>query len=301
MRIPTPTVRGLVVGLVVAITLASGSAAAQDPAPIKARAQDLVKALTDGDADAVANIWTPAGEYAREKATIRGRDNIRKAFAEHFKKKPGGKLTIVDETVRFLADTVAVFEGTFFVERDNPSDDVRNKFSALFVNADGKWHLAMLREDSEAAALSELAWLVGDWTFKTEKAEGTFTVQYSKKKTYLLVQTRVKDGDEEDIATQVIGIDPATGKLKSWTFESDGSVGTADWVRTDTGWVANITATAADGDAVKAVTTIKPSSHDAFTFQTTDRTEGGEKIPDTAPVKVTRVKKDQETSKRGAP
>jgi uncharacterized protein (TIGR02246 family) len=292
LRRGTVTVRALVTTLV-GVTLAWGSAAAQDPAPIKARAQDLVKALTDADAEAVAALWTPSGEYAREKATIRGRDNIRKAFAEHFKKKPAGKLKIAGDTVRFLADTVAVYEGTFFVERDNPADDVRSKFSALFANADGKWHLAMLREDSEGPALAELAWLVGDWTFKTEKAEGTLKVQFSKKNAFLLVQTTVKEGDDEEIATQVIGIDPASGKLKSWTFESDGSIGTAEWVRTDTGWRASVTSTTADGDAVKAVTTIKPSSRDAFTYETTDRTEGGEKVPDIAPVKVTRVKKDR--------
>jgi uncharacterized protein (TIGR02246 family) len=280
-----------VTGLV-GVTLGSGSAAAQDAAPIKARAQDLVKALTDADAEAVAAIWTPSGEYAREKATVRGRDNIRKAYAEHLKKKPAGKLKIMDDKVRFLADTVAVYEGTFFVERDNPADDVRSKFSALFVNADAKWQLAMLREESEGPALAELAWLVGDWTFKTDKAEGTLKCQFSKKKTFLLVQTTVKEGDDEEIATQVIGIDPATGKLKSWSFESDGSIGTAEWVRTDTGWLANITATAADGDAVKAVTTIKPTNRDTFTFQTTERTEGGEKVPDVGPVKVTRVKNE---------
>jgi uncharacterized protein (TIGR02246 family) len=292
----TATVRALVAALA-AVTLAAGSAAAQDPAPIKARAQDFVKALSDGNAEAVAACWTPSGEYVREKATIKGRDNIRKAYAEHFKKKPAGKLKIVDDKVRFLADTVAVFEGTFFVERDNPADDVRSKFSALFVNADAKWLLAMLREESDGPSLAELAWLVGDWTFKTEKAEGTMKVQFSKKNTFLLVQTTVKEGDEEDIATQVIGIDPATGKLKSWTFESDGSVGTAEWVRTDAGWLASVKATAADGDAIKAVTTIKPSSRDAFTYQTTERTEGGEKVPDTPLVKVTRVKKDGEPRK----
>ena len=83
MRMGTATVRALVAALA-AVTLAAGSAAAQDPAPIKARAQDFVKALSDGNAEAVAACWTPSGEYVREKATIKGRDNIRKAYAEHF-------------------------------------------------------------------------------------------------------------------------------------------------------------------------------------------------------------------------
>ncbi len=273
------------------VALASGLAHAADPAPVRSRAQEFIKALSAGDADAVAAFWTPSGEYARESISIRGRDNIRKAYAEHFKKKPAGRLTIQDDSVRFLSDAVAVHEGTFLVERDNPADSARSKFSALFVNTDGKWHLGMLREESEGPALTELAWMVGEWAFKTDKAEGALSVQFTKKKTFLLVQTKVKDGDDEETATQVLGIDPASGKLKSWTFESDGSIGTAEWVRTETGWLASVTATTADGEQVKAVTTIKPSSRDEFTYQTTERTVDGAKAPDVGPVKVTRVAK----------
>ena len=140
-------------------------------------------------------------------------------------------------------------------------------------------------------SLSELAWMVGEWTFKNDQTTGTMTVQFSKKNAFLLVQTRVKEGDDEDTATQVIGVDPATGKLKSWTFESDGSIGTADWVRTDIGWLASVTSTSADGEAIKAATTIKPTSRDEFTFRSTERTVDGEKAPDIGPVKVTRVAK----------
>ena len=157
------------------------------------------------------------------------------------------------------------------------------------MNADSKWHFGMLREESEGPAVAELAWMVGDWTFKADKAEGTMSVQLTEKKSFLLVQTRVKEGDDEEVATQVIGIDPATGKLKSWTFESDGSIGTAEWVRTETGWLASVSATTADGEPVKAVTTITPTGRDAFTFRTTERTVDGEKVPDTEAVKVTRV------------
>ena len=279
--------------LVVGVTFVATSAPAQepDPAPVKARVQEFAKALAGQDAATVAAFWTPLGEYTHGAVTIRGRDNIRKAYTEHMKKKPAGKVTTADETVRFLSDSVAVCETTFVIDRDNPADSVRSKASALFVKADGQWSLGLLRETSEGPALAELAWLVGEWEFKNEKATGTITVRFSEKKTFLLVQTRVKDGDDEEIATQIIGIDPASSKLKSWTFESDGSIGTADWVRTETGWVASVSATSADGDPVKAVTTIKPAGRNEFTFQMTERTVDGEKVPDTAPVKVTRATK----------
>jgi uncharacterized protein (TIGR02246 family) len=279
------------VAMVIGITFASGSAPAQDPAVIRSRAQELVKTLSDGNAEAVAAFWTPSGEYSRGTVTIRGRDNIQKAYAEHFKKKPNGRLTIQDDSIRFLSDAVAMHEGTFVAERENPADSVRSKFSALLVNTDGKWYLGLLREESEGPTVAELSWMVGDWTYKTDRSEGTLSVQFTKKKTYLLIQTKVKDGDDEDTATQIIGIDPASRKLKSWTFESDGSIGTAEWVRTDSGWLASIVATAASGEQIKAVTTIKPSSRDEFTYQITERTMDGEKAPDIGPVKVTRAAK----------
>jgi hypothetical protein len=50
-----------------------------------------------------------------------------------------------------------------------------------------------------------------------------------------------------------------------------------------------VNATTAEGEPVKAVTTMTPSSRDAFTFQTTDRTVDGEKAPNVGPVKVTRA------------
>ncbi len=279
--------------LAACVTIAAGWTHAQDadPAPINARAQELVKALTGGDADALANFWTPTGEYARDAVTIRGRDNIRKAYAEHFKMKTTGKLTIAESSVRFLSDSVAVQEGVFTVNRDNPADNVRNKFSVLYLKIDGTWHVGMLREQSEGPALAELEWMVGDWAFKTENVEGTMSVQFTKKKTYLLVQTRVKDVEDEEVATQIIGIDPASGKLKSWTFESDGSIGTAEWVRTEKGWLANITATTADGEPVKAVRTLTPTSLNEFTYLSTERSVDGEKLADSTPVKVTRVTK----------
>lgn len=271
-------------------TLITGTAHAQDPAEIRSRARELVKALSAGDAEAVAAFWTPSGEYVRESVTIRGRDNVRKAYAEHFKKKkPAGRLVVNDDDVRFLSDAVAVHEGTFTVERDNPADSVRSKFSVLYAKSDGKWYVGMLREEPEGPAVAELAWLVGDWTFKADQGEGTITAQFTRKKTFLLVQTRTKEGDDEETATQVIGIDPATGKLKSWTFESDGSIGTAEWVRTETGWLASVTATTADGEPVKAVTTITPTGRDSFAFRSTERTVDGEKAPDIGPVTVTRV------------
>lgn len=95
--------------LVVSLTFVAASAPARepDPSPVKARVQEFVTALSGRDAATVAAFWTPTGEYTQGVVTIRGRDNIRKAYAEHIRKKPAGTITVTDDTVRFLSDAVA--------------------------------------------------------------------------------------------------------------------------------------------------------------------------------------------------
>jgi uncharacterized protein (TIGR02246 family) len=276
----------------VALVLWAGlgaAASAQDTAAIQSRNQAFIKALSAGNAAAVAEFWTSTGEYTRGGATIRGRDNILKAYAEHFKTKPTGQLVAEDSAIRFLSEGVAVQEGAFAVERENPADSLRSRFSALYVKVDGQWLFGLLREEPEGPSLAELDWLAGEWSFKTGDGQATMSVRRTKAGAFLLVQTTIQAGDDESVATQVIGVDPATGGLKSWTFESDGSIGTADWVRTETGWLANVASTNAGGEQVKAVTTLTPSTRDAFTFQSTERTVDGEPAPNIDPVQVTRT------------
>src|SRR3954467_13070420 len=65
-----------------------------DPMAIKARTRDLLAALGKGNARELAEFWTTAGEYSREEATVRGRTNIEKAYAEALKKKTTRTLVV---------------------------------------------------------------------------------------------------------------------------------------------------------------------------------------------------------------
>ena len=209
---------------------------AADKAAVRARTQEFLKAVAKRDAREVAAFWTATGEYARGgDLTIRGRANIEKAYAEHLKKKRPGTVTVEGESIRFLSDDTAVQEGVFVVKRPNPAETTRSQVSALFVRSGGKWHFGLLRESPEEPSLQELAWLVGTWTFPSDGAEARMVVEWAEGKKYLLCRTTSKQGDQTTTATQVLAVHPATGALRSWTFESDGSLGEAVWSRTDTG------------------------------------------------------------------
>jgi uncharacterized protein (TIGR02246 family) len=260
-----------------------------DQAALRDRTREFLKSLANGDAREVAGFWTTTGEYARgSDLTIRGRANIEKAYVEHLKKKQPGTVTVEGESIRFLSDDTAVQEGVFVVKRSNPAETTRSQFSALFVRSGGNWYFGLLRESPEATSLQELGWLVGSWSYSSDHAETRMAVEWTEGKKYLLCRTTRKQDDQTTTATQILAVHPATGAIRSWTFESDGSLGEAVWSRTDTGWTAKVTSVDADGDKVTATTTLAPIDENTFTFQSTDRTVDGEKAADIGPITVTR-------------
>src|SRR5262249_51244376 len=90
--------------------------------------------------------------------------------------------------------------------------------------------------------------------------------------------------------SQVIGVDPATGAIHTWTFEADGGVGEADWSRDGDHWVLEAAGTLTDGSTLTETNILRRVNDDTFTWQSVDRKHGDEVLPDLAPVKVTRVK-----------
>jgi len=69
---------------------------------------------------------------------------------------------------------------------------------------------------------------------------------------------------------QVIGVDPATGLLHSWTFESDGGVGEADWSRDGDHWVLDADGTLADGRSLTETNVLRRVNEDTFTWQSVE-------------------------------
>jgi uncharacterized protein (TIGR02246 family) len=266
---------------------------AADQAAVRARTQEFLKALAKSDPNEVAAFWTKTGEYAREELTIRGRANIEKAYAEHLKKKQPGTVTVEGESIRFLSEDTAVQEGVFVVKRPNPAESTRSSFSALFVRSGGQWYFGLLRETPEGPSLQELAWLVGSWTFASDGAETRMVVEWADGKKHLVCRTTSKQDGQPTTATQILAVHPDTGALRSWTFESDGSLGEAVWSRGDKGWTAKVTSYTADGDKVTATTVLTPTDENTFTFRSTDRTVDGDKAEDVGPIKVTRAPKSK--------
>jgi uncharacterized protein (TIGR02246 family) len=299
------------VSFVAAVLLGAAAAgwawAKDDPKPVAGREADdaairkvsaeFARAVSAGDAKAVAAFWTESGEYrADEAAPIQGRAALEKAYAGFLAKRPKVAAEAKIDAIRFLGKDIALEEGKFTVRpADGAGPAVTRHYSTLYGREGGQWKFALVKEwapDAAGAELADLSWLVGTWTTKQGDREATSTYEWAGNKKFLKVLFAVKDaktGKELTSGVQVIGIDPATRTIRSWLFGSDGAIGEANWSWDGEQWTVDSAGTLADGGSTTARNFLRRTAADAFTWHSVLRTDNGQRLPDIPPVKVTRV------------
>ena len=83
---------------------------------------------------------------APDGTTVRGRDAIQKAYVDHFTKYPKHQVTVEPESLTVHVRDTALEEGHMTVTRGNEDP---GSLSATWssVREDGKWQIAVLRND----------------------------------------------------------------------------------------------------------------------------------------------------------
>jgi hypothetical protein len=89
---------------------------------------------------------------------------------------------------------------------------------------------------------------------------------------------------------QIIGWNPQSNKIQSWSFTADGGNAIGVWAAIDSGWAARVNGTTGTGDVTSAVNTLKRIDDNAYAWQSTTRTIGDVSLPDTNEVVIRRVK-----------
>ncbi len=263
-----------------------------DEEAIRKLSADLTAALEKGDAKNLAALWTGEGEYVSgDGTTLRGRAAVESAYAKFFAKAKDLKATVDIDSIRFLSHDSALEEGYAKVRKGKGQEPVTSRYSTLCVRENGQWKIALLREwPDEAVTLRDLDWLIGTWVAKTDDSEVRTTYEWDENKTFLLARITIKDKENNVTVTQRIGKDPRTGGLRSWLFGSDGGFGESSWSRDGKRWVLDSTGVTADGGEMTATNIFTQIDKDSFTWQSINRTQDGEELPNIPPIKVTRVK-----------
>jgi uncharacterized protein (TIGR02246 family) len=281
--------------------VAGGLARAQAPATAPTPEQAIIETIrTYVDAynrrDAVA-VADHCAENAMMLAVdtqekIIGRDAIREDLARQFEADPKSQLEVNVTSIRLVTDTVAIEDGIATVLRDGNAS--QSTYSVVHVKQKDGWKIDSVREtdvpEKSGPQLSQLSWLVGRWADSDEDATVESQVKWARNDKFLTMSFRVDVPDASPLeGTQIIGVDPATGKIRSWLFDSDGGIGQGSWSSQDGKWVVELKMTLPTGESASAVNVYTPVDASRYTWHSRSRIVAGQFLPDMDEVLVNRV------------
>jgi uncharacterized protein (TIGR02246 family) len=297
-------------GIAIAAVLSTSPARAADPksppmpkaaspeAEIRATAVAFVKAFDRGDAAAVAALWTPDGSAADADGTIyKGRKAIEREYTELFKLHPDARVAVAVKSIEFPAPSVAIEDGISQVDAQHAGPAQVSRYSAVHVKLDGKWLLASVRESSvelpsNFAKVESLGWLVGTWTAERDGNKVRTTVRWIANNSFLEREYSVStDGIVTTSGRQIIGWDPKSGQIRSWSFDAAGGHGTGVWTATPEGWQIEQSGVLADGTPTSSRDMLVriPGEDNVLGFRSVNRAVGDTRLPDVPEVVLDRV------------
>ena len=268
---------------------------AVDEAAIRTAAASYAEAFNKRDAKALAEHWSPDAVYTNRSTgeEVVGRAAIGEQFAALFKGQPGSKLEVTVTSVQFVSPNVAIEQGIAktLVPNALPQE---TEYSAVNVKRDGKWLLDRVTDKSKEAGpshyeqLKVLEWMVGSWTADTTDAEVDLDCNWTKNKNFLTRAFKISIGDDSFSGIQIVGWDPAAKSIRSWTFDANGTFTEATWQQRKGSWFVRNRGTLPDGRTATMVNVMKPVDDNSFTWQTIERTAGGELLPNIDEIAIVR-------------
>jgi uncharacterized protein (TIGR02246 family) len=261
---------------------------------IRKEAKEFADAYNQGKADVVASQWTKDGEYTIGSQTIKGRDAIAKLYAEVLKANPDSKMDVNVKSVRVIAPTVAIEQGTASVTAGASGPITSSSYSAVHVRQGDRWPMVSVRESEQPSIrfdrdLKELDWMIGKWTAGKE-SQATLDCDWMANEHFLRVKVSMTGkGGPIPGGTQIIGRNPVSGKIVSWFFSAGGGYGTGVWRRQGQRWFVQTVGLTADGTPTTATNVFYRADKDVASWQSFNRHRGNTALPDVKEVVIERV------------
>jgi hypothetical protein len=294
--------------LVVAALLPAARAAGQPPAAapaadvaaIRSAAAAYREALARGDAAAIRAAWTADGDLVDSFGAIVPAADLAAAEDQPAAgEKPAAEAKPVapaaDTRLRFITPDVALEDGGFEAVVPGLSRPLAGSFTAVWVRQGGAWKLAGVRESeravvADASSLEDLDWLVGDWVLvpddgidPEEAGSMEMTVRWDAARTFLVRQARltppVDSGEPVVELEQRIGWDPLVGRIRSWSFSTDGSRAEATWFRDGRSWIVRGASVLPDGTQAGSTNIYTYDGRDRCLWQVVRPPLGSDPLP----------------------
>lgn len=259
-----------------------------DETAIRAANESLIKAYCADDAKAVAEHFTPDGEYVNDRGSVfHGREAIQDSLTEFLGDHPGCKLESDLNEIRFVSPTVAIVEGTTTVTHKEDDSVTRCNFTAVYNKNDDKWQIASVRDQLDVVhpkhedQLEQLSWLIGDWIDEDDDSVVSFSCHPVNNGKFLVRDFSLKvQGQEVLSGTQRIGWDPLSGKLRAWIFDSEGGFSEGTWQREGDTWTLKSAGVTAEGEVASGTSVYKLVNDHSMTWQATEYQIDGVAVPD---------------------
>ncbi|MBX7103304.1 MAG: nuclear transport factor 2 family protein [Gemmataceae bacterium] len=264
-----------------------------DQAAIMKSARDFAEAFNRGDARALAAMWTESGESRDNDGTnFVGRAAIEKSYSELFRARPGAKIEVLVKSVRFPAKDLAIEEGLLRLTAGPKQLPTTTTYVAIHAREGGVWKIALSSESGHGQdRLEDLDWLLGSWSGKSDNAAVKFAFTRDGQKPLIAgTFTRTVTGQTPANGSIRLALDPETGRLRSWGFEDDGAHSQAIWSHDGKNWTIEIRGVLANGTAFSETIVLHRVDADTITWRAIDRVLGGERLPDTRPLRLARQK-----------
>lgn len=272
----------------------------EDEKALHDRATAMIAAFNKGDAKALAEFWTPDGDYTDEVGNhYKGRKEIEESFEKLFAAGKGAELRVHPRSRRLIRPDVAIIDGEMEVIPPGGGLPTTARYTTVNVKQDGEWLIESVREapavaPSHGGKLDALEWLIGSWADEGEKGPGTkLSFAWAENNNFIVgsYTTTLKEVPVSG-ATQWIGWDEAQKKVRSWSFDSTGGFSEATWTRDGDRRVSKTTMTLRDGKKLTSTNVVTRIDADHITWQSTNRSLEGKELPDTREVKLKRVQEE---------
>jgi uncharacterized protein (TIGR02246 family) len=279
------------------MTLEARPARADELDGLRARIESYQAAFNRHDAKAVAEHWSDEGVYEQQEGVqARGRDQIYGVFRKMFADEPDVRLKLTVTGLRLVTREVAIEDGRAEVSFGK-GPTIHSTYTAVNVRRNGQWYVDTVRETEQAGAgaaradkLDDLSWMIGEWVSEGGGATLRSKCEWTKNRAFIARSFTLQVKDRFEISgTQVIGFDASTGKIKCWTFDSDGGTAEGNWSREGNSWSCKMASLLPDGRKGSAVHVLTWVDNDTFRWRSVGREVAGEILPNVDEFTVVRV------------
>lgn len=260
--------------------------------PVRERLKQYANAFNDRKLDSLGQFLASDVHYQDETSgrTAQSANELIDLIRTAVEAEPTLKLSASVEDIKQIAPDQATVRGTTTLTSEDAPDEV-SSFEIALAKASDEWTIQSITEraiDSaeSASPIESLSWLVGTWKEYAEDGLNS-RIEFLPGNRFLR-RTFQMGSNAEPIGYEMIGYDPRSNLVKSWTYFADGSFGSGHWAGEEDHWRMEMTQTLADGGQATATCIVRPIDQNTMTVRIISRVVNGQPLPNGKAVTLTR-------------